>query len=52
MTCQTACTLRNLFLNTPIGYIGIDGLVHDMTQTGFQKFGSDSSTYCKSVSLS
>ena len=52
MSCQTAGTLRNLFLHTAVGNIGIDRLIHDIAQTRFQKLGGDSSPHSIGMSLS
>ena len=52
VSCQTAGTLRNLFLHTAVGNIGIDRLIHDIAQTRFQKLGGDSSPHSIGMSLS
>ena len=41
-----------VFLNTTVRDVSVNSLIHHLVETGFQEFGSDSSTYCKSVSLS
>ena len=51
-TGNTSRTLRDFFLNTTVRDVSVNGLIHHLVETGFQEFGSDSSTYCKSVSLS
>ena len=49
---QTACALRDLFLNATIGDKGIDGRVMNLTVAGVEPFGSDRSSYSERVSLS
>ena len=54
---QTQCTgnasgtLRNFFLDTTVGDVSIDCLVHHLVEPGFEEFGSNSGTYCEGVSL-
>ena len=44
-------TLRNFFLDTTVGDVSIDCLVHHLVEPGFEEFGSNSGTYCEGVSL-
>ena len=51
VTCQTAGTLRNLFLHTAVGDVGIYRLVHHFAETGFEELGGDGGTYGIGVTL-
>ena len=50
---QTQCTgnasgtLRNFFMDTTVGDVSIDCLVHHLVEPGFEEFGSNSGTYCE-----
>ena len=50
---QTACALRNLFLDTAVGNVGIYGLVHHLlAQARCQEFGCDGCAHGKGMALS
>ena len=52
VSCQTACTLRYLFLYAAVGDEGIDGRIMNSAVTGVEPLGSDGSSYSEGMSLS
>ena len=51
-TGNASGTLRDFFLNTTIGNVCVNSLIHYFIEACFQEFSCDSGTYSESMSLS